>query len=62
MPVEKNEEDGKWTAVCDRPGCGGFASTGHETKKVASERLAAHHLEHDAGIEAELQTIIEEGN
>lgn len=47
MAIEQ-QEDETWTATCERIGCGGFESSGHQTKKAATERLAEHHDEHEA--------------
>jgi hypothetical protein len=56
------EEDGTWTAHCERPNCGNFTSRNHPTKKAATERMKQHDDEHDLGIEAEhLLLQVEEG-
>lgn len=44
MPAEQSEAG--WDAVCDLPGCGGFTSRAHPTRKAAAARLAEHKAEH----------------
>ena len=45
MAVERTDDG--WDAICDLPGCGGFTSRAHPTRKAAAARLAEHKAEHD---------------